>query len=224
MFNKLKLLLVIIPLTILGILFFQNQQPISLKILCADTSSQYCWYQTPTQPLAMWMGLFVIVGVISSLIWQLLQSLGSPQSSKNYDDKPFSPKEKSYSQKVPSSSATKTSRIDTSKSSTSGSDWEYSRQGEDWESEQSPSPKVNPKINKDDFVRESNFETRQEPQNIDRSGSTYSYQFKKNPKPEDKVKKNTDEVYDANYRTINSGQNSKVNQNPDISEDEEDWI
>ncbi|MDJ0678936.1 MAG: hypothetical protein QNJ18_03625 [Xenococcaceae cyanobacterium MO_167.B52] len=223
MFNKFKLLLVVILLTIFGILFFQNQEPLSLKILCADTSSQYCWYQTPTEPLAVWMGLFLILGVISSLIWQVLQSLGSSESAEYYDDKSFTAKEKSYSQKVPTSS-TKTSKPPKSRSSTSPTDWEYSGQGEDWESEQSPSAKVNPKAPQDDFVRGSNFETRQQPQNINQSGSTYSYKFKKNQKPEQQVNKNADDVYDANYRTINSGKSNEVNQNADPSEDEEEWI
>ena len=223
MFNKFKLLLVVILLTILGILFFQNQEPISLKILCADTSSQYCWYQTPTEPLAVWMGLFLIIGLISSLIWQVLQSLGSSQSAENYDDQSFIPKAKSYSQKV-STSSTKTSKSPKSRSSTSPTDWEYSGQGEDWESEQSPSAKVNPKVPQDDFVRGSNFETRQEPQNINKSGSTYSYKFKKNQKSDPQVNKNADDVYDANYRTINSGKSNEINQNTNPSEDEEEWI
>ena len=88
------------------------------------------------------------------------------------------------------------------------------------------SPEANPKISNDDFVKGSgsNFETRQQPQKVNQSGSTYSYQFKKNQKSENKAKNNADEVYDANYRTINSGQSSQVNQNPDIDEDEEDWV
>ncbi len=225
MFNQFKLLLLVVLLTIFGILFFQNQEPIYLKIFCADISSQYCWYKTPTEPLAVWMGLFLIFGVISSLIWQLLQSLGSSQSTNNYEDQSFTPKENSYAQKVPSSSSSsssKTPRAASSKSFTSPSDWEYSGQGEDWESEKSP--KVQPKVDRDDFVRGSNFETRQEPQKIDKSGSTYSYQFKKNQKSEDRVNKNSDEVYDANYRTINSGKSAEINQNQEPGEDEEEWI
>ena len=228
MFNKFKLLLVTILLAILGILFFQNQEPIALKVLCADTSSQYCWYQTSTQPLAVWMSLFLILGLMSSLIWQVLQSLGSSESTENYDNKSFTSQRKSYSQRVPKSSSSKTSRSTNSKSSnkssTSPSDWEYSGQGEDWESEQSPSSKVNPKVAQDEFVKGSNFETRQEPKNINQSGSTYSYQFKKNQKSEYQVNKNDDEVYDANYRTINNGKNSKLNQDTDPNEDEEEWI
>ena len=248
MFNQFKLLLVLITLGILGILFFQNQEPISLKLLCADTASQYCWYQTPTQPLAIWMGLFLIVGVISSLIWQLLQNLGSPRSKQtrskqNYSDRDESlpRQERNYSKEVSSPSATETSRTTRKsssysgnpQSSTSASDWEYSGQGEDWESEGPSSQKVNPTINRNDTVKGSSFEVKQEPQNIEQSGSTYSYQFKESQKSgdqagprqrQDSVSKSTDDVYDANYRTINTPRDSDINKNTDTGEDDEDWI
>ncbi len=253
MFNQFKLLLVLITLGILGILFFQNQEPISLKLLCADTASQYCWYQTPTQPLAIWMGLFLIVGVISSLIWQLLQNLGSPRSKENYGDRDESlpRRERNYPKEVSSPSATKTSRTarkpssysGNQQSSTSAADWEYSGQGEDWESEGLSSQKVNPTINRDDTVKGSSFEVKQEPQNINQSGSTYSYQFKESQKSGDQAvpsqrqdsvskstedkstdNKSTEDVYDANYRTINTPRYSDINKKTDTSEDDEDWI
>ena len=235
MFNQFKLLLILILLGILGVLFFQNQEPISLKLLCGDTASQYCWYQSPTQPLAVWMVLFLVLGVISSLIWQLLQNLGSPRFSPIMGDNPTSsPRpESNYQTKVNSSSATETSRSVKNSTSTSTSDWEYSGQREDWEDENISSQNDNPTINRDNTVRDSDFEVKQEPQNISQSGSTYSYQFKESRKSVDQVmphqkrdrtSKNTDEVYDANYRTISTPKYGDVNKNTDTDEDDEDWV
>ncbi len=235
MFNQFKLLLILILLGILGVLFFQNQEPISLKLLCGDTASQYCWYQSPTQPLAVWMVLFLVLGVISSLIWQLLQNLGSPRFSPIMGDRPTSsPRQQSnYQTKVNSSFATETSRSVKNSTSTSASDWEYSGQREDWEDENISSQNDNPTINKDNTVTDSDFEVKQEPQNISQSGSTYSYQFKESRKSVDQVmphqkrdstSKNTDEVYDANYRTISTPKYGDVNKNTDTDEDDEDWV
>ena len=227
MFNQLKLLLLVITLGVLGILFFQNQEPISLKLLCADPSSQYCWYQTPTQPLAMWMGLFLILGVVASLMWQLLQNLGLSQSEADYSDRyePSPRQEDIYSRKSVSSTSEKTAKTTRKTPSTSTSDWEDSRQREDWEeSQSSPASKVDPTINRDDTIRGYSFEARQEPQNINQSGSTYSVQFKKNPQSEEPVKNKKDEVYDANYRTINNPNRNNVNQQTELDEDEEEWI
>ena len=229
MFNQFKLLLLVITLGVLGILFFQNQEPISLKLLCADPSSQYCWYQTPTQPLAMWMGLFLILGIVASLMWQLLQNLGLSQSEADYDyGEPYKPsprQEDIYSRKSAAPAAEKTAKTTRKPSSTSNSDWEDSGQREDWEeSQSSPTSKVDPTINRDDTIRGYSFEARQEPENINKSGSTYSVQFKKNPQSEDRPKNNQDEVYDANYRTINSPNRNNINQQTELDEDEEEWI
>ncbi len=229
MFNQFKLLLLVIIFGILVVLFFQNQEPISLKLLCADPSSQYCWYQTPTQPLAMWMGLFLSLGVVSSLIWQLLQNLGLSEADYDYGDRyiPSSRQEDINSRKSAPRAAVKTAKTTRQKPSTStSSDWEYSGQKQEWEeSEVSPSSKVDPPINRDDTIRGYSFEAKQKPQNINRSSSTYSYQFKKKPQSEDPVKNNQNEVYDANYRTINApNRNNNVNQQTELDEDEEDWI
>ena len=65
-------------------MFIQNQQPLSLQLLCPD-ANQFCLYQTRSLPLAAWMGLFIFAGMITSFIWQLLNRFASPVTRpKNY--------------------------------------------------------------------------------------------------------------------------------------------
>lgn len=222
MFNQFKLLLVIIPLGILGVLFFQNQELISLKILCGNIASEHCFYQTSDQPLAVWMAIFLIIGLISSLIWQLLQTIGLTNlNSKIIDRSP--PQEKNYRKKV-SVPSPKTNRQDNHKrSSNSTSDWEDSRQSDDWGSEDKSIPKADSKIEQDKKPKNSSFETEQKIQNKSQSGSTYSYQFKKSQNSKKSADNKNDEVYDASYRAINTSNSDKIN-NQNTDEDEEDWI
>jgi hypothetical protein len=252
MFNRFKLLLVLITLSILGILFLQNQEPVSLRLLCGDPTTQYCWYQTPTQPLAVWMALFLSIGIVASLIWQALQHFSSKRRDRSAND--FSPREAirdradslprqktNYSREVFTTSTTDKAKIPNSSGSPSVSDWEASRQ-EDWESESQASPNVSSQVNSETTVRGSTFEVKQEPRNINQSGSTYSYQFKDSQKSNEPNRDNTDEVYDANYRTLNTpkyGERGKgspaspgehhqgrvdINNNTDPKDDDEDWI
>lgn len=84
MANRFKLVLLLLIVLGLGILFIQNQQPLSLQLLCPD-ANQFCLYQTRSLPLAAWMGLFIFVGMITSFIWQLLNRFASPVTRpKNY--------------------------------------------------------------------------------------------------------------------------------------------
>ncbi|WP_036485269.1 hypothetical protein [Myxosarcina sp. GI1] len=71
--NRFKFLLTLLLAIAFAVLFVQNREPLSLKLLCPDTASS-CWYQTSPMPLALWIALFVLAGVLSSLIWQSLNS------------------------------------------------------------------------------------------------------------------------------------------------------
>lgn len=94
--NRFKLLLLLLLAIAFGVLCFQNRQPLSLKLLCPDTASS-CWYRTPSLPLALWIAAFVLAGVISSLIWQSLNSFAYASRRKSRDSADFS--EESSSQK-----------------------------------------------------------------------------------------------------------------------------
>lgn len=219
--NRFKLVLVLIILGLIGILLAQNRQKLPLKFLCPDVADPSCLYQTPALPLGIWLLIFAIAGIVSSLIWQfLIQTASSPsasKSSKNYSDtynkteQPFSRPQVEYTPPRAKVQTTASKPV---------SDWEQAN-NEDWVIDETKPDIREQKIK--------NYEVRTKPpqsQNTDPSSSVYSYKFREaSPKKtENLTKKNldkTDEVYDASYRTINNPQPSKPQ---NIEEDEEEWI
>jgi cytoskeletal protein RodZ len=216
--NRLKLVSLLIILTVVGILLGQNRELLSLKFFCPDTASESCLYQTPTLPLAAWMGIFAIAGIFSSLIWQFCQQIATPTSQSTRTrsgENKVRDRQVEYirPQTKVSSNTTKNT------SSRPLSDWEQTR-GEDWET----NPK--PNVIKDE-VKTTSTTNRvpQDTQAPSRADSVYSYKFREagEPKQEtisDRSKKSVDDVYDANYRTINNPQSKP----PDRSEEDEEWI
>ena len=153
MANRFKLVLLLLIVLGLGILFVQNQQPLSLQILCPD-ANQFCLYQTRSLPLAAWMGLFIFAGTITSFIWQFLNRLAAPVARpKNYaraDNIELT--QPQIKQRVP--------------------------EIQDWDNQ----PDI-AATDRDDFLEpnssmSSEYEVRREPESVTRSGSTYSYKFK----------------------------------------------
>lgn len=71
MMNRLKLFVLVLIVALLAIIFIQNREPLGLKLLCPDVN-QSCLYQTRQLPLALWMGLFILNGVIISFLGQVL--------------------------------------------------------------------------------------------------------------------------------------------------------
>lgn len=82
--NRFKFLLLLLLAIAFAVLFIQNRQPLSLKLLCPDAAASSCWYRTPAMPLALWIALFVLAGIISSSLWQLLNSFAYATKSKSY--------------------------------------------------------------------------------------------------------------------------------------------
>jgi hypothetical protein len=192
----------------------QNQQPIALKFLCAELN-QACFYRSPNLPLALWLGGAILIGVITSLIWQVLNSLGStPQRAKT----PLQPKPNNRS---------RPSNINDIP------DWEQQDRGE-WNIEEAPTETPLSDRNEQgqnsreatDFQAPSerdngNYEVPQQPTSVKYSGSTYAYKYReagtKKPAQPD------EQVYDANYKTIEQSKRAKTTEStPD--EDEEDWV
>ena len=153
MANRFKLVLLLLIVLGLGILFVQNQQPLSLQILCPD-ANQFCLYQTRSLPLAAWMGLFILAGTITSFIWQLLNRLAAPVTRpKNY---------------------ARADNIDVAQPQTKRRVSEI----QDWDNQ----PDI-AASDRDEFLEtnpsmSSEYEVRREPESVTRSGSTYSYKFK----------------------------------------------
>ncbi|MEO0835504.1 MAG: hypothetical protein AAFY16_05850, partial [Cyanobacteria bacterium J06642_3] len=59
--SRIKLLLLILIVAVLSVVFWQNREPIALKFLCGDEGSSFCPQSVPL-PLAVWMGLFILIG------------------------------------------------------------------------------------------------------------------------------------------------------------------
>ena len=176
--SRIKILLLVLIIAVLSIIFIQNQQPISLKLLCAD-SSQTCLYRTPSLPLAVWIALSVLTGAIANLLIQTLERFGYRDASR----KPTILDEDLYSNGVG----------DRSK----GSREKYS-QTTDF---------------KDSMVSDvKSYEADQKPQNVEKSGSTYSYKYREVGNSKGERTKNRNSL------------DPEVEANTDPESDGEDWI
>ena len=84
--SRLKLIFLVFIVAILAVVFIQNREPIALKILCSESKS--CLYQTQNLPLAVWMALFIIGGIFTSLLSHVFNryryaGYGRPVSNAN---------------------------------------------------------------------------------------------------------------------------------------------
>ncbi len=181
MVNRFKLLLLLVILAVLGVLFSQNRQLLSLKLLCPDTNGS-CWYQTPQLPLSVWMGLFILAGTLTSLVWQLLNSFSYSSAKKRsyssdvlYDNgADLTTKRSRKNSRSTSVAQSRQSNV----SESSASDWESSGKSEDWQPQQPLKSKVENSNPTSQTSSSSEYEIRREPENVTVSGSTYSYKFK----------------------------------------------
>jgi hypothetical protein len=182
--SRLKLFLLLLIIGVLAIVFIQNREPIALKLLCADSSTQACLYQTPPLPLAAWIGLFTLGGIVTNLLGQTFSRYsysGSVKPKYAIDDK--YPDKKNW--------------VDTGKESKPG---KYSG---------ASIPREDSSV-QDNLKSSSSFESLQEPQSVERSGSNYSYKYR----PADKSQNNKN--------TIKNNSIDLEKEAPD--QDNEDWI
>lgn len=232
--NRFKLVAFLILSSIVGILFFQNQQLLTLKLFCPEPTSKACFLLSPEFSLAAWMGIFAIAGILSSLFGQLLNQamLTKTTANKNVTNKTA---EKSSSQakfqrnKAKSSDSSNTTRntkrpeVKPSFQNPATTDWE-NRSSENWE-ENSPSDtnKQPPKDKTAPQVTKTKSEKQAKQAKQTNSDSVYSYKFAESAKnkPPASTKNKTDDIYDASYRTINNSSPKDVTPK---EEDNEEWI
>lgn len=187
--SRIKILLLVLIIVVLSIIFVQNQQPITLKLLCADRN-QNCLYQTPSLPLAVWIAIATLTGAIANLLIQALDRFGynnSNRKSSTLDEDLYSDGTSLRDE------GNRTRNTSTKYSPTTNSD----RLGDDVNS----------------------YEVKQEPQNIERSGSTYSYKYREVGKKSDYPK--------GTLRDRSNNKNSvepEINSNTNSESDDEDWI
>ena len=180
--SRIKILLLLLIVAVLTIVFIQNRQLIALKILCAD-NSQPCLYQTPSLPLSVWIAIATLTGAIANLLVQTLNRYGYSDSRR----KKILLNDDLY----PDDKGWKNTTGDRSRySTTTGLEGSA----------------------RDEISDAKSYEIKQEPQNIERSGSTYSYKYREagdRPK-RDSIKNNSSE--------------SQTNINATTESDDEDWI
>ncbi len=146
--SRLKLLLFIILIGVLTIVFVQNREPIALKLLCDDVNNQYCFYQTPQLPLAVWIGLFALGGMLTSLLSQVFSrfsysGLSKSRSRKTAND--LYPERESW----------------------------VDRDGkEQYGVDSTPIQDTSTR-----FTDVKTYEASQQPESVERSGSNYSYKY-----------------------------------------------
>lgn len=224
--NRLKVVLFLIVLIIVGILLGQNRELLSLKFFCPDISSASCLYLTPALPLAAWMGIFALAGIISSLIWQLLNQAAIPTSkaTRSYssvENKVRSRQEVEYTRPPTPVNSYNSSSTNTVTNNRPPSDWEQPK-NEDWEANTFPNAPREVKT-----TLPTTEPLQKPPQNTSPSDSIYSYKFREADEPKkdsvsDRQKSSVDDVYDATYRTVNNPQSTTTPYNNE--EEDEEWI
>lgn len=182
--SRIKIILLILIIAALGIVFIQNREPIALRLLCADNTQSCLYRRTPQLPLALWIGLFTLLGAIVNLLVQMLNNSGYLSSRRpraTVDDDFYS---------EPGNRQNKSRRDKYPVAETDSEDFTV----------------------QDKFSKTKNYEVKQEPQNIERSGSTYSYKYRE---AGDRSPNNQD-------RSSTAPIDSKNNTNQE--QDDEDWI
>lgn len=182
--SRIKILLLILIIAALSIVFIQNREPIALKLLCAD-SSQSCLYRTPPLPLAAWIALATFTGAIANLLVQSLNRYGYSDSSRK---RPIA------------------------------EDDLYSNSNTAWNNNARQSKYPEAESIRDSFPEQisdaKSYEVRQEPQNVERSGSTYSYKYRESG---DRAKS----VQDS---TTKNSVEPQTDSNANHESNDEDWI
>ncbi|NCR38489.1 MAG: hypothetical protein GPJ21_00765 [Microcystis aeruginosa W13-11] len=206
-------IMVLFAIAVGGLLIWQNLGVITLVF--------FGGIMTVKLPLAVWVLLFTLAGIISGLTLQFLYSFGrplaAPKASPRIANNPT----------VPPPSPRPTYIQDTAPSAR-GNDWERDS-GDDWNFDTPPEKpttiqereefpprvadeeKVNP-----DVSQRANFV--KPPSDSSQTGSVYSYSYR--TAKETRGEK-ADQVYDVNYRIITP---PAEDQNEVNKGDEEEWI
>ncbi|MFM2314792.1 MAG: hypothetical protein RLZZ04_4068 [Cyanobacteriota bacterium] len=186
--SRIKILLLILIIAALSIVFIQNREPITLKLFCADSSTQSCLYQTPALPLAVWIALATLTGAIANLLVQTLNRYGYQDSSRKkpiLDDDLYPSRDQGKNNKNNNGRQSKYSEVNSIKNNLG-----------------------------DQLSDTKSYEVKQEPKNVERSGSTYSYQYREA----------SDRPKDDGGSSKKNSLRPEVDSNPNHEADDEDWI
>lgn len=162
--------------------------------------------KTPVLPLAVWILIALIAGFLTSCLLQFSHSLLSPSpapSRKPAASRPSRPRpepaenpgwrETSYAYTAPNQEDV------TATSAEDASDWDDNTdevdEWDDWE-EEAPAPRTK---SYQPVEEPRDYEVRQEPKTVSRSGSVYSYSYRE---PSGSGVGKTEDVYDAEFTLI----------------------
>ncbi|MGP0127760.1 MAG: LapA family protein [cyanobacterium endosymbiont of Rhopalodia musculus] len=234
-----KLLLPLLILVSTVVFLIQNQQTVTLYFLGINAKTALF---TLTLPVGIWVMLFSVFGILTSLIIQFINQFSSSFSSRDFT---FPLQSSQLSGSSPSSKKTDWGK-------TSQRNWgkieEDFEEEDGWDIEKPPRQptftreKLEQKLQEEED-RTTDFEVRQPPRKASRQGSIYSYTYRelgeskdsplfqesvdpppKKPEILESENKTVDQVYDANYRVLTPPyRKDKESSNFDQEEDQ-DWI
>ncbi|EAZ91040.1 hypothetical protein CY0110_27550 [Crocosphaera chwakensis CCY0110] len=225
-----------------GIILLQNQQPIILYFLGTDEETALFALNLP---LAIWILIFTLAGIISSFLIQLFTrssrvlSFNKPRNSRPRSPEPA---ETPYQRPEPKKK----------------SDWETppppewennseTQEDDAWDIEEPPEEKTIPRNPSTVQDTRSEFEKQQPPRTVSQEGTVYSYTYRElsdrsdrvasepppNPPKSEQSEDKTPppppngDVYDAQYRIITPPYQPSQESNDEDEENEEDpenWI
>lgn len=234
---KLLLLLLIIISTVVFII--QNQQPVAIYFLGTSAKTALL---TLEFSVGIWVILFSISGILTSLIMQFLNQLSSSYSPRNFTFFPQLPKLSEYSPFSKKADWGKTSQRNWDKI-----EQEFEEE-DSWDIEKPPTESTFTRRELEQKIQEeeeqaTNFEVQQFPKKASRQGSVYSYTYrelrdsedgslfnesvKPPPKKQENPKsksKNVDQIYDANYRILTPPYRNDQEYSNFDQEEDQDWI
>ncbi|MCZ8225280.1 MAG: hypothetical protein O9324_15360 [Microcystis sp. LE19-84.1B] len=201
-------IMVLFAIAVGGLLIWQNLGAITLVF--------FGGIMTVKLPLAVWVLLFTLVGIISGLTLQFLYSFGrplaAPKASPRIANNPT----------VPPPSPRPTYIQDTTPSAR-GNDWERDS-GDDWNFD-TPPEKPTTIQDREEFPprvadeEKANFV--KPPEDSSQTGSVYSYSYRTAKQTRGEK---ADQVYDVNYRIITPPAQDENGEREVNKGDEEDWI
>ena len=201
-------IMVLFAIAVGGLLIWQNLGVITLVF--------FGGIMTVKLPLAVWVLLFTLAGIISGLTLQFLYSFGRPLAAP----KASPPIANNPKVSPPSPRPT---YIQDSAASPPGNDWERDS-GDDWNFD-APPEKPTTIQDREEFPprvadgEKTNFV--KPPQDSSQTGSVYSYSYRTAKQSRGEK---ADQVYDVNYRIITPPAQDQ-NEDREVNKaDEEEWI
>ena len=201
-------IMVLFAIAVGGLLIWQNLGVITLVF--------FGGMMTVKLPLAVWVLLFILGGIISGLTLQFLYSFGRPVAA------PKASPRLANNPTVPSPSPRPTYIQDTA-ASAPDNDWERDRD-DDWNFDPPPQKPTTIQDREELSPRAADSEKANFVKSLDdssRTGSVYSYSYRTAKQSRgEKV----DQVYDVNYRIIKPPAQDQ-NEDREVNKgDEEEWI